>query len=220
MEWAEDVLIPERTMLILDRREFMQASALAAAAALSPPVAAEAEQAKQIPAREFYVALDGNDQDDGSLHKPFATLERAREVVRAIKGKPITVWVREGTYYLQQPLVFAPEDSGTAAAPITYAAYRDELVTLSGGCRLDCRWEPYRDGILRCPLSAVKSGELRFTQLFLNGNNQAEEEFQNNIIKNVKRTQPALRACGGVSALLGAIIVGMYTWQAWQRLHF
>jgi hypothetical protein len=57
-------------------------------------------------------------------------------------------------------------------------------------------------------------------QLFLNGNNHVEEELQQNIVRNVKRTQPALRAFGGASALLGAVIVGMYTWQAWQRLHF
>ena len=57
-------------------------------------------------------------------------------------------------------------------------------------------------------------------QLFLTGNNHAAEEEQTAIIKSVKRTQPMLRAFGGASALLGAVIVGMYTWQAWQRLHF
>jgi hypothetical protein len=57
-------------------------------------------------------------------------------------------------------------------------------------------------------------------QLFLTGHSPAAEELQTNILKNVKRTQPMLRAFGGASALLGAVIVGMYTWQAWQRLHF
>lgn len=57
-------------------------------------------------------------------------------------------------------------------------------------------------------------------QLFLTGNNHAAEEEQTAIIKSVKRTQPMLRAFGGASALLGAVIVGMYTWQAWQKLHF
>lgn len=57
-------------------------------------------------------------------------------------------------------------------------------------------------------------------QLFLTGNNHVAEEQQTAIIKSVKRTQPMLRAFGGASALLGAVIVGMYTWQAWQRLHF
>jgi len=56
-------------------------------------------------------------------------------------------------------------------------------------------------------------------QLFLTGNNHAAEEEQTNIMKSVKRTQPMLRVFGGASALLGAVIVGMYTWQAWQRLH-
>jgi hypothetical protein len=57
-------------------------------------------------------------------------------------------------------------------------------------------------------------------QLFLNGNNHVAEEEQTEIVKSVNRTQPLLRAFGGASALLGAVIVGMYTWQAWQKLHF
>ena len=56
-------------------------------------------------------------------------------------------------------------------------------------------------------------------QLFLNGNNHNEEELQSNIVRNVNRIQPMMRAFGGASALLGAVIIGMYTWQAWQRLH-
>ncbi|MEI8012660.1 MAG: LamG-like jellyroll fold domain-containing protein, partial [Candidatus Omnitrophota bacterium] len=54
----------------------------------------------------FYVATNGSDiTGDGSLSKPFATLEKARNLVRAYKtanGLPpggITVWLRGGKYY-------------------------------------------------------------------------------------------------------------------------
>jgi hypothetical protein len=57
-------------------------------------------------------------------------------------------------------------------------------------------------------------------QLFLTAHSQANEDLQTSILKNVNRTRPMLRAFGGASALLGAVIVGMYTWEAWQRLHF
>jgi len=57
-------------------------------------------------------------------------------------------------------------------------------------------------------------------QLFLTAHSQVNEDLQTSILKNVNRTRPMLRAFGGASALLGAVIVGMYTWEAWQRLHF
>jgi len=90
--------------------------------------------------------------DTGTLEKPFATLERARDAAREIKQdmpKPITVLVREGTYYFSEPVVFGPADSGADLQPITYAAYPGEKPTLSGGVRLSVTWAPYRDGIMK-----------------------------------------------------------------------
>jgi hypothetical protein len=55
-------------------------------------------------------------------------------------------------------------------------------------------------------------------QLFLSDANTREQELQNEIQKNVNRMRPLIRASGGASALLAAVIIGMYTWEAWQRL--
>ena len=62
---------------------------------------------------------------------PFATLIRARDALRALKSEgplaaPATVWLRGGTYYQGETLVFGPRDGGTEAAPVTYAAYPGE----------------------------------------------------------------------------------------------
>jgi len=126
-------------------------------------------------AAEFYVATNGRDTNPGTQQRPFATLTRAKEAVRQAKAKsrePIKVIVREGTYYQQEPLVFGPEDSGTTDAPIIYQAYPSELVTISGGRKLDCNWKPYKNGIIMCELPEVKEGRLEFTQLFVNGKRQ------------------------------------------------
>jgi len=80
----------------------------------------------------LYVAPDGDDSNPGTEAKPFATLGHAKDAVRSFKKnvpKPITVFVREGTYYLSEPLVFTPEDSGIELQPITYAAYPGEKPT-------------------------------------------------------------------------------------------
>jgi len=123
----------------------------------------------------FYVAANGDDNNPGTKHKPFATLSKARDAVRRFKltaKEPVRVLVRAGTYYLAEPLVFGPADSGSAAAPITYAAYPGERVTISGGRKLECKWKRYKDGIMMCRLPAVQRGEMGFTQLFVNGKRQ------------------------------------------------
>jgi len=96
----------------------------------------------------LYVSPDGNDNFSGTLARanrrrtdgPLLTVTRARDVVRAMVrgpgGKPrgpITVCLRGGTYFLPQPLVLTPEDSGTAEAPITYTAYPNERAVISAG---------------------------------------------------------------------------------------
>ena len=115
----------------------------------------------------LYLAPDGDDANPGTEAQPFATLARARDAVRELKQTvlgPVTVLVRGGTYYLSEPLMFAPEDSGTASQPITYAAYPGEKPTISGGVKIEANWEPYRDGIMKCSVPAGMS----FTQLFVN----------------------------------------------------
>ena len=91
---------------------------------------------------DFYVATNGSDAWSGKLSEskgndgPFATLERARDAVRDLnkrKSKDIVVLVREGTYRLDETVVFGLEDSGTDDSKITYAAYPGEKPVFSSG---------------------------------------------------------------------------------------
>jgi len=139
----------------------------------------------QIPkakATEFYIAPTGSDENPGTMEKPFATLENAKNVAQTLvktSREPIRILLREGAYYLNGPLELRPENSGTAESPVTYAAYPGEPVTLSGGRRLDCHWRAYRDGIMMCELPEVKAGKLAFTQLFINRQRQALARYPN-----------------------------------------
>ena len=102
---------------------------------------------KFIPAQsaaDYYVSTAGNDHWSGTLPEPnsdktdgpFATLDRARQAVLALKskvylakdapiekrwigsphpfgrGKDILVYIREGHYYLDHPIQFGPADGG------------------------------------------------------------------------------------------------------------
>lgn len=88
---------------------------------------------------EFYVAPDGNDSGSGSMSDPFASLERARDAVRALKlsvtplEQGVTVFIRGGTYMVTEPLHLTAEDSGSEAAPVVWTGYPGEEVILTGG---------------------------------------------------------------------------------------
>src|SRR5207249_4166724 len=61
-----------------------------------------------------------------------------------------TVWLRGGTYYLPEKLVFTAEDSGSKARLVVYQAYGQEQPVISGGVKLEkLDWQPYRDGIVQ-----------------------------------------------------------------------
>jgi len=151
----------------------------------------------------FYVSRSGHDSDPGTKSAPFATLARAQQALRSRKktsSGPAVVEVGRGTYALDRPLVFSPEDSGSEASPVVFAASPGESVTISGSRALDCRWKPYRDGILMCDLPAVKQGELRFSQLFVNGKRQTLARFPNRDDSKPGRSgyiQPAARIPDG-----------------------
>jgi hypothetical protein len=84
-------------------------------------------------ASDYYVAKDGSDQNPGTLDKPFATLDQARDAIRASKAPGATVWIRQGVYILENTFALTKTDSGTGNAPIVYRAYQDEKVSLVGG---------------------------------------------------------------------------------------
>jgi copper-binding protein NosD len=165
------------------RRLVLSLLALLALLALRAARAAAARKPSSGPQPVvFFVSPHGNDAwsgrrpDPGGKDGPFATLERARAAVRALHRRqtpprPIRVVLRGGTYFLNRPLLFGPEDSGTPAAPVLYAAAPGETVILSGGRRLPGgRWGQVngrKAWVVELP--AVKARTWRFRQLFVNG---------------------------------------------------
>jgi len=90
----------------------------------------------------YYVSTTGYDSNPGTIEKPFAKLERARDVIRVHKQKGklpsggVTVWVRGGTYNLSKAFELTENDSGTVKSPIAYRRYNNEKVQLTGGKEL------------------------------------------------------------------------------------
>ncbi|XEC95535.1 Ig-like domain-containing protein [Paenibacillus tarimensis] len=91
----------------------------------------------------FYVATDGSDAGDGSMHDPFSTFERVRDVIRGLKAiglypeSGITVYVRGGTYVRTSSFRLEATDSGEEGAPVVYRAYPGEHVRIVGSLKLN-----------------------------------------------------------------------------------
>lgn len=125
---------------------------------------------------EFYVSPSGNDAWSGTLSKPFATIERARDAIQQLKQnqgglkKPVTVYLRNGTYFLKSPLLLGPEDSGTKDAPITYTAFPGEKAIISGGRVIEGFVPAQANGrdLFAVYIPDVKDGKWNFAQLFAN----------------------------------------------------
>ena len=75
---------------------------------------------------------DGSAEPNASrTDGPLASLVGARDAIRVLKragrsAGPVTVSVRGGTYFLAEPFVLTPQDSGTAESPTTYKAFHGE----------------------------------------------------------------------------------------------
>src|SRR5215217_3159026 len=161
----------------------------------------EAGRGRMSGALRLHVALDGNDTWPGTQDRPLRTLHEARDRVRQGKREqsgPITVLLHGGTHELSTTLELSSADSGTEFAPVTYLAAPGELVTISGGRRLDCLWRPYGDGILQCQLPAGQR-ELDFSQLFINGQRQTLARYPNRDDSDPKAHSGYILAAGKIS---------------------
>lgn len=129
----------------------------------------------------FFVATTGSDANPGSSDRPFATPIRARDALREAKARgdtgPFVVELRGGLYELPGPLALTAEDSGAAAAPVTWRSAPNEQAVLSGGRVVSGFSENVVAGIRRwqVTLPEVPAGRPNFRQLFVSTNNQPFE---------------------------------------------
>jgi hypothetical protein len=159
-------------------------------ALLAFAVTIQAQDAKPGPGR-YFVAVDGQDGWSGTLPAvnagktdgPFATLERARDEIRKLKAAgalqgPMTVHVRGGVYEIASTFTLGAEDSGTADSPVIYRAYQNEKPVLVGARKVT-GFQPYKGGILQCPLKGTPLEGVVFRQLFFRGERMTMARYPN-----------------------------------------
>lgn len=123
----------------------------------------------------LHVSCTASGKADGSVDHPFASLEAARNALRKLRRRdaltqPVQVQIAPGVYRLKRPLVFTPQDGGTAACPVTWSGVGGR--PLLSGARAVSGW---REGEIngrpcwQTTLPDVVAGRWWFTQLFVNG---------------------------------------------------
>lgn len=110
----------------------------------------------------------GNDKNNGTFTSPVATIEKAKELVRAEKGEMmhnIYVLIAGGEYYVDKAIEFTEEDSGENGYNIIYTSVGDEKPVImqgkhfSGFTLYDAEKNIYR----------VSTGGLNARQVYFNG---------------------------------------------------
>ncbi len=83
-----------------------------------------------------FVSVQGNDEGNGTINKPFSNIETAKNFIRLqrAKGKNqhYSILLREGDYYFTQTVKFTEADSNLTIKP-----YEQEKVRFTGGLSID-----------------------------------------------------------------------------------
>ncbi len=120
----------------------------------------------------FYVSTKGNDNNSGTLSKPFATIIGARNAIRKIIAKGlrtnIEVKIKGGSYYISEPVTFNEKDSGSNEFYITYEAYKNEKPVFYGGKPIS-GFKLAENGLWEASITDVAKGKWSFKELFVNG---------------------------------------------------
>ena len=127
----------------------------------------------------YYVATDGDDSDAGTLAEPFETIQHAANLARP--GD--TIYIRGGTYRE----TVTPARSGNALAEITFTAYQNETVIISGADELT-GWTQY-DGSIYKATMPVDLG-VGLNQVFVDGDMMLWARWPNTLDLDVM--QPVL----------------------------
>jgi hypothetical protein len=139
---------------------------------------------------EYYVGPDGSDANPGTEQRPFRTIQRGADAMKA--GD--TCYVREGTYRE----TVSVRTSGEAGKPIRFAAYPGELVTLSGTEPIEANWVLHEGSIYKARVDSD------FEQLFVDGEMMIEARWPN--MRFEERFDRSKWAKAGVGSRYGKMV--------------
>jgi hypothetical protein len=119
---------------------------------------------------DYYVSTEGDNTNPGTISSPFKTVQKCADI--ALPGD--TCWIRGGTYRE----TVTPANSGHATASITFKAYKNEKVTISGADIIQGAWEHHEGNIYKTTAMDWDLGRGK-NQIFVNGEAMMEARWPN-----------------------------------------
>jgi hypothetical protein len=175
----------------------------------------------------LYVATNGNDHWSGRLavpnqartDGPLSSLAGARDRIRSERtgNQPVQVLVRGGTYSLAAPFVLEPQDSGSAEAPVVYAAFQKDKPVFSGGRAIT----GFRQtgNLWETTIPEVKAGHWYFRQLFVNGQRRQRARSPNSGYYRIAKLIPGPPIPNAKPVARDKFVFAPGDLQPWERLN-
>ncbi len=137
---------------------------------------------------DIMVAPDGDDSNEGTVNAPIATLEKAKELIKTIDtDETITVWFREGTYFIEDTVNFTAEDKQN----VLYRSYPDEKVEFTGAKAISGWSETTINGVNAFVTDVdINSEEDYFRSLFKGNRRLSRSQYPKNDV--FKIADPAI----------------------------
>jgi len=138
---------------------------------------------------KLYVSQEGNDNWSGQIpfsnqnnsDGPFRTIQRAKEEITKQKenGKlrqPIVFYMKRGTYFLDEPIIFNSDDSGTPKFPVLFTSFKNDKVVISGGKKIE-KWNETKINGKEIIVFKVPFIKDDLREIFINGEKRNRTRF-------------------------------------------
>lgn len=148
----------------------------------------------------YFVSVDGSDSNSGSKQSPFRTIQKCAEVAQP----GASCQIRGGTYRE----TIKPKHSGTKDKPITFIAYQNETVIISGTETVD-QWQQDQDSIFQTqialPVDGYSDTGFFANQIFVDQETMPEARFPNlesRDLLNPTFLTKGVKSAGGTAAII------------------
>ena len=149
-------------------------------------------QAKSL---KIYVSATGDDTNPGTKALPMASLSGAVSTLRIMNNDqnqqdPAQIIIGQGTYFLTEPLILRPGDSGSDDAPVVFLPEEGAHPVFIGGKRIT-GFEKISETLWRAKIPEVAEFGWSFEQLYVNGRRAVRAKSPNKgfyFLKDVSET--------------------------------
>ena len=122
---------------------------------------------------KIYVSTSGNDSNQGTKEFPLASLKGAVSKVQALpkdqkSDGPVEIIIGDGSYFMAEPLVLEPGNSGTENSPLVFKAEPGAHPVFYGG-KIISGFEKVSENLWKARIPEVAETGWYFEQLYVNG---------------------------------------------------